>query len=80
MPTSLGDENDGIFAAPDLIVDQEDFDEVVNGWFAELELEAMMADRVNETAALVVAPMDEREEVLVRKATLSSIFGQRSQC
>ena len=57
VPTSRGDENDGDFAAPDLIVDQEDFDEVVNGWFAELEIEAMMADRVNETTTLVVAPM-----------------------
>ena len=30
VPTSLGDENDGDFAAPDLNVDHEDFDEVVN--------------------------------------------------
>ena len=42
---------------------------VVNGWFAELELEAMMADRVNENATLVVAPMDEEEEGQVKKVT-----------
>ena len=34
-----------------------------------------MADRVNESAALVVAPMGEEEEGLVKNATLSSIFG-----
>ena len=75
VPPSTADENDGDFAAPDLVIDQEKFDEVVNGWFAELELEAMMADRVNESAALVVVPMDEGEEGPMKNVTLSSIFG-----
>ena len=73
VPTSREDENDGDFAAPDLIVDQEDFDDVVNTWFVELELEAMMADRVNETTALVCCPHGTKGPS--KNSTLLSLFG-----
>ena len=38
-----------------------------------------MADRVNETAALVVAPMDDEQEGPLKKSTMSSTLAMQDE-